>query len=204
VGTSNPDKVREYARLLTTVALGVVFPTDLGLELDIVEDGATFLANAQRKARAYANASGLPTLSEDAGLVVDALDGRPGVLSARYGGAGLSDAERNTVLLRELEGRGERAARFICVIALAGPHGRAGKVFVGQCDGRIARQPRGDQGFGYDPVFVLPDGRTMAELAPQEKDTVSHRGRAVAEMLRSINLRAWAAAVRIKDGAPVG
>jgi len=204
VGTGNPDKVREYARLLTTLALDVVFPTDLGLELDIVEDGATFLANAQRKARGYAAASGLPTLSEDAGLVVDALDGRPGVLSARYGGAGLSDSERNTVLLRELEGRVERTARFICVIALARPGGRAGKVFVGQSDGRIARQPRGDQGFGYDPVFVLPDGRTMAELAPQEKDTVSHRGRAVAEMLRSMDLRAWACAVRIKDGAPVG
>ena len=204
MGTGNPDKVREYARLLTTLALDVVFPTDLGLELDIVEDGATFLANAQRKARGYAAASGLPTLSEDAGLVVDALDGRPGVLSARYGGAGLSDSERNTVLLRELEGRVERTARFICVIALARPGGRAGKVFVGQSDGRIARQPRGDQGFGYDPVFVLPDGRTMAELAPQEKDTVSHRGRAVAEMLRSMDLRAWACAVRIKDGAPVG
>ena len=204
MGTGNPDKVREYARLLTTLALDVVFPTDLGLELGIVEDGATFLANAQRKARGYAAASGLPTLSEDAGLVVDALDGRPGVLSARYGGAGLSDSERNTVLLRELEGRVERTARFICVIALARPGGRAGKVFVGQSDGRIARQPRGDQGFGYDPVFVLPDGRTMAELAPQEKDTVSHRGRAVAEMLRSMDLRAWACAVRIKDGAPVG
>src|SRR5207249_3819894 len=107
---------------------------------------------------AFADAARLPTLADDSGLVVDALGGEPGVLSARFGGEGLAAAERNPVLLRRLEGVGDRGARYVCVLCLGEPGRAPGKVFVGRCEGRIGREPRGRGGFGYDPVFVLPDG----------------------------------------------
>ena len=161
----------------------------------MAEDGLTFLANAERKAHAFADAARLPALADDSGLVVDALGGEPGVLSARFGGGELTAAERNQVLLRSLEGVGERRARYICVLCLGEPGGAPGKVFVGQCEGRIGREPRGGGGFGYDPIFVLPDGRSMAELPDGEKDQISHRGRAVREMLAAVDMAGWASAV---------
>ena len=156
------------------------------------EDGLTFLANAQKKAREYAGAADLPAIADDSGLVVRALGGRPGVETAHYGGPGLDAAGRYRRLLEELEGEADRRAEFICVLALAHPGGPATKVFMGRCEGRIGRHPVGTGGFGYDPVFVMPDGRSMAELPEAEKDMVSHRGRAVAEMLSQLDLGGWA------------
>ena len=170
---------------------------------DVEEDGATFLANAQKKARAYAAASGMPTLADDSGLVVDALGGAPGVETARYGGPGLSSRERYELLLGNLDGVADRSARFVCVLALARPGAPVRKVFLGQCDGRIARHPAGEGGFGYDPVFALPDGRTMAEFADTEKDLISHRGLAVEEMLKEVDLAGWVeAASQVISGTP--
>jgi XTP/dITP diphosphohydrolase len=172
-----------------------VAPAEIGLPLDVDEDGLTFLANAQKKARAFADASSLPVLADDSGLVVDALGGAPGVESARYGGADLDSAARNAFLLGRMQGESRRQARYICDLCLGAPGRPIERVFVGQCDGRIGREPRGRGGFGYDPIFVMRDGRTMAELEPAEKDGVSHRGRAVREMLAALDLVAWAAAV---------
>jgi len=142
------------------------------------ETGATFLENARIKARAGAAGSGLPTLGEDSGLCVDALDGAPGIFSARYADGG--DAERCAKLLREMAGvpAGKRAARYVCAAVLTLPDGREASA-EGTCEGEIALAPRGTGGFGYDPVFLRPDGRTMAELTPAEKEAVSHRGRAL-------------------------
>jgi XTP/dITP diphosphohydrolase len=171
-----------------------VTPADVGLDIEVDEDGATFLANAQKKARLHAAAAGMAVLADDSGLVVDALGGRPGVESARYGGAGLDAAGRYRLLLEELEGEVHREARFMCVLCLARPGAPVRDVFMGRAEGRIGRRPVGEGGFGYDPVFVLPDGRTMAELPDDEKDRVSHRGRAVREMLGAVDLAAWVAA----------
>ncbi|MDQ6747268.1 MAG: RdgB/HAM1 family non-canonical purine NTP pyrophosphatase [Candidatus Dormibacteraeota bacterium] len=161
---------------------------DAGLVMTVEEDGLTFLANAQKKAREYASAAGLPALADDSGLVVRALGGRPGVHSARYGGAGLDARGRYQLLLSELEGEADRRAEFVCVLALARPGGPAAHVFMGRCEGRIGRHAAGEGGFGYDPVFILPDGRSMAEVSDDEKDLLSHRGRAVAELLAQFDL----------------
>jgi XTP/dITP diphosphohydrolase len=193
VATNNAGKLEEFRRLLEPAEVDLTSPADLGLDIEVEEDGLTFLANAQKKAREYAGASGLPAMADDSGLVVRALGGRPGVETARYGGPGLDAAGRYRRLLEELEGESDRRAEFVCVLALARPGGPATKVFMGRCEGRIGRHPVGTGGFGYDPVFVLPDGRTMAELADGEKDLLSHRGRAVAEMLSQLDLGRWAA-----------
>jgi len=165
-----------------------VSPGDIGLDIQVEEDGRTFLANAQKKAREYADAAGLAALADDSGLVVDALGGEPGVDSSVWGGAELTAAARNALLLERLAGVTDRRARFVCVLCLGRPGQPVRDVWVGECEGRIGREPRGRGGFGYDPVFVLPEGMTMAELPDDEKDRVSHRGRAVAEMLRSVTL----------------
>jgi XTP/dITP diphosphohydrolase len=170
-----------------------VTPAEVGAEdLEVDEDGVTFLANAQKKAREYAAATGLPTLADDSGLTVAALGGRPGVQSARFGGPGLSSDDRNRRLLELMEGQADRSAAYVCVIALARRAEPASKVFLGRCEGRIGRHPRGEGGFGYDPVFLLPDGRSMAELPDADKDAISHRGLAVAELLSQFDLGAWA------------
>lgn len=163
----------------------------------------TFLANAQKKAREYAAVAGIPALADDSGLVVRALGGRPGVQSARYGGTGLGSSGRNRLLLEEMDGRADRQAEYVCVIALARPGGPAAKVFMGRCEGRIGRHPVGDGGFGYDPVFVLPDGRSMAEAPDAEKDAVSHRGLAVAEILSQLDLARWAQGPSSPGAVPV-
>jgi XTP/dITP diphosphohydrolase len=194
LATGNAGKLAEYLRLLAHSPVDLVSPAKAGVgDLKVKEDGVTFLANAQKKAREYAAASARPTLADDSGITVTALGGRPGVQSARFGGEGLTAGERNAKLLEAMEGRADRTAAYICVIALARPGGPADKVFLGRCEGRIAREPRGEGGFGYDPVFLLPDGRSMAELGDEEKDAVSHRGRAVAELLGQLDLARWAA-----------
>ena len=181
IATGNPGKAAEFALLLEGSGWAPVTPADLGLApVDIVETGRSYLENAVTKAVRHAEASGLPALGDDSGLEVDALEGRPGVLSARYGGSRAPGAAgRNALLLAELRGvpPGRRGARFRAVVALVLPGGRTW-VREGAVEGRIAEAPRGAAGFGYDPLFELPDGRTMAELG-EEKHDFSHRARAV-------------------------
>ncbi|MFL5349541.1 MAG: XTP/dITP diphosphatase [Hyalangium sp.] len=179
--TTNAGKVKELRGLLGD-AVEVVSLKDLPPIPEPVEDGATFEANAEKKARAYAQASGLAALADDSGLCVDALGGRPGVHSARY--AEGDDRARYLKLLGELEGVPEerRTASFQCALCLALPGGKSW-LEVGRCEGRILTGPRGSHGFGYDPVFFIPAlGKTMAELTAEEKSGVSHRGQAFRKM----------------------
>lgn len=159
---------------------------DLGIKLEVVEDGDTFLANARLKAVQYASLAGMLTLADDSGLEVDALGGDPGVHTARYGGAGLSATERLLLLLNNIEDvpASERTARFRCVIVLAESNGRVVAETEGVCEGLIARTPMGEGGFGYDPIFYLPDyGQTMAQLPAAKKHQISHRGQAMRQMI---------------------
>ena len=185
IATNNPGKAAEFRTLLAGSGWTVLTPADLGLDpIEVIETARSYLDNAVAKAVRHAAASGLPSLADDSGLEVDALDGRPGVLSARYGGPQTADAAaRNARLLAELAGvpRARRGARFRAVLALAIPRG-ATFVREGVVEGRIAEAPSGDAGFGYDPLFELPDGRTMAQL-DDEKHTISHRGRAAREII---------------------
>jgi XTP/dITP diphosphohydrolase len=178
LATNNAGKAAELRRLLDGCGWELVTPAELGLKLDIDESGQTYEANATKKALQYAQAGGLVALADDSGLEVDALGGRPGILSARYAGLDRTDAERVQTLLEELRdvSEEERTARFRAVIAIAAPTGRVETV-EGTMEGRIALAPRGANGFGYDPVFLLPDrGLTAAELPADEKDAISHRG----------------------------
>ena len=178
LATNNPGKIAELRRLLDGCGWEVVTPAELGLDLEVDESGETYEENATRKALQYAQAGGLVALADDSGLEVDALGGRPGVLSARYAGPDRTDEERVQALLDELKDVPDegRSARFRAVIAIADAAGRVETV-EGAVEGRIARAPRGENGFGYDPVFLLPDrGLTAAELPADEKDAVSHRG----------------------------
>jgi XTP/dITP diphosphohydrolase len=180
VATHNPGKVREYQTLLADLPLEVTYLDAEGITLEVEETGLTFAENAVLKATTYARASGLWTWADDSGLEVDALGGAPGVYSARYGGPGLSDADRYRKLLDALTGVpwAGRTARFRCVVALATPAGDV-RTGDGACEGIIAFGPVGSNGFGYDPVFYLPDrGQTMAQLPAETKHEISHRGRA--------------------------
>lgn len=187
LGTNNAGKLRELQDLLGDLPADLISPQAAGLDLEVEETGATYAANARLKAEALARASGLITLADDSGLEVDALGGAPGVLSARYAGPGASDADRRAKLLRALAAvPAPRAARFRCVIALAEPAaaGLIVALFEGVCPGEIGHEERGFNGFGYDPVFYLPElGRTLAELPEAQKNRLSHRGRAVAAAL---------------------
>jgi len=181
IATNNPGKLQEYTALLDSPPAALTTPAQEGLSVEVNESGTTFAENAILKARAYAEASGLLTLADDSGLEVDALDGAPGVRSARYAGEGASDEDRYRLLLRNLSGVPEerRTARFRCVVAIATPEGNV-HTAEGRCEGVIGFEPRGTHGFGYDPVFYMPQhGQTMAELPPQVKNRISHRARAV-------------------------
>ena len=181
VATGNPGKLREVSQMLTGMPFEVLSLQDLGISMEVEETGATFAENAILKAKAYCASAGALTLADDSGLVVDALDGRPGVRSARYGGEGLTDPQRVELLLKELvEVPWEkRMARFHCVIALAWPEGRLETV-EGVVEGIIQYEPKGTNGFGYDPVFHLPErGCTTAQLETSDKNRISHRGQAV-------------------------
>jgi XTP/dITP diphosphohydrolase len=181
VATHNKGKVGEYADILGDRRIGWLTLDEAGVDEEVDETGDTFLENAILKATTYARQTRLLTLADDSGLVVDALGGKPGVLTARYGGVGLSAAERYQLLLRNLTGvpDDQRTARFCCVVALTGPDGALLGTAEGVCEGAIALEPAGEGGFGYDPVFYLPErGLTMAQLSPVEKHRISHRGRA--------------------------
>jgi XTP/dITP diphosphohydrolase len=183
VATRNPGKAREYRELLAGLPLEVTYLDLEGIDLEVEEGGTTFAENAEQKARCYANASGLWTWADDSGLEVDVLQGAPGIFSARYAGHGASDADRRRKLLNALAGVPweRRTARFRCVVAIARPEiGCEVRIAEGVCEGVVAFGPAGDNGFGYDPIFYLPDhGATMAQLPSEEKNRISHRGRAV-------------------------
>lgn len=189
LATANPGKQREFGRLLDGLPGRVLLPQEIGLDLDVPEPHLTYAENASAKAIAYSRASGLPSLADDSGLEVAALDWGPGPRSARYGGSDVGD---RASLILELLGDGtDRRARMVCWLALAipgiAPDGtvRSPRVelFSGVMEGTIAEERRGEGGFGYDPIFLLPNGRTTAELPEGEKDLISHRGRAVAAAL---------------------
>lgn len=185
VATRNRGKVAELAQMLGDLAVSWLSLDDVAVRETVAETGETFRENALLKARGYARMTGLLTLADDSGLEVDALNGRPGVHTARYGGRELSDTERYRLLLQEMSDvpAEERAARFRCVMALVGGDGRLLYVSEGVCPGRIAQEPAGEGGFGYDPVFYLPErGWTMAQLPAEEKNAISHRGRALRGM----------------------
>jgi XTP/dITP diphosphohydrolase len=193
LASTNPGKVAELRALFADLPVQLLSVADvLGEPLTVHEDGLTFEQNAAIKARAVCAATRMLALADDSGLEVDALGGRPGVRSARYANERATDAENNAALLRELEDVEDRsrAARFRCVLALVSPW-RDGDVQMaeGTCDGAIARAPRGSGGFGYDPLFIVPDGRAMAELSEEEKNGISHRARA-ARALKPILIRA--------------
>ncbi len=180
LATNNAGKVREFRRLLADSGLQAVTPAELDIALNIEETGTTYAANATLKARAFADAACSLAMADDSGIEVDALDGGPGVFSARYGEPGMDDAGRTQLLLRELHGipDARRTARYRAVIAIADAAGTV-HLFEGVQEGSIGHETRGEGGFGYDPVFLVGDGRTQAELSDEEKDAKSHRGQAV-------------------------
>jgi XTP/dITP diphosphohydrolase len=186
VATHNLGKMLEFRRLLEPLHARIVFPSELGLHLAVVEDGNTYAHNAGKKASAYASASGLPALADDSGLEVDAINGAPGIRSARY--ASGEDSDRVHVLLSQLRHIewGQRTARFRCVIVVKTPTGEQ-YVADGAVEGLIALAPQGQGGFGYDPVFYLPDfGCTMAQIPVDLKNEISHRARAVQAILPTL------------------
>ena len=180
LASQNPHKLEEMNAILSAHGVEVVLEKDVGLHVDVEETGSTFAENAMLKARAVMEASGLPAIADDSGVCVDALNGAPGIYSARYGGPGLTDAERYQLLLNALRGQTNRAAHLTSAIACIFPNGDTIEA-EGVCPGSIAFAPQGDGGFGYDPVFFLPQLRkTYAQLTPEEKAAVSHRGKALA------------------------
>jgi len=183
LATKNRAKVREYSALLQGIPYEIVTLADVGIDQEIGETGKTLEENAAIKAKAYAALSNLITLADDSGLEVDALGGEPGALSARFAGEGASDKELIDYLLVKLSGTPweDRAARFRCIIAIASPEGKV-ELCQGECQGIITFEPKGESGFGYDPIFYLPElGKTVAELSMEEKNKVSHRGKAARE-----------------------
>ena len=186
LASKNKKKLEEMQTILGEQGIRVLSQAQAGVDLEPEETGLTFEENAVIKARAVCEASGLPAIADDSGLMVDALDGAPGVFSARYGGSHeLSDEYRWKLLLKNMEGREQRAAKYVSVIAAVFPDGHI-LTSRGECHGEIAGGPRGTGGFGYDPIFRLPDGRHMAEISMEEKNRISHRAAALAEMKRKL------------------
>ena len=183
LATNNQGKVREYKSLLQGIPYEIVTPAEQGITTEVEETGESFAENARLKAVSLAAESGLLTLADDSGLEVDVLGSKPGVLSHRWAGEGATDSDRIKYLLDQLKDIpfGNRKARFRCVIAITKPDGIV-ELFSGECRGEITTSPRGDHGFGYDPVFYIPElGKTFAELSPEEKNKISHRARAAAK-----------------------
>ena len=189
LASSNPGKLREIRSLLSKEEFELLSPADLDLTLAVKEDGQTYAENAARKALAYASQTGLLSLADDSGLEVEALDGAPGLYSARYAPQpGATDADRRRYLLRQLSGHPQPwNAIFHCTIAVATPQGEV-YYSEGVCDGEIISEERGTNGFGYDPIFFIPElGKTMAELSLEEKNRISHRARAVRAAIPILN-----------------
>lgn len=186
IATRNLGKLREMDAILASLSLKLRSLKDFPEIPDVVEDGATFSENAGKKARTVAHLTGRLTIADDSGLCVDALQGRPGIFSSRFAGEEASDRERYQKLLDEMTGvpEGQRGAEFICVMAIVTPEGEMQTV-EGKCRGRITFTPQGKHGFGFDPIFFVPEfGKTMAELEPEVKNQISHR----AQALKKLNL----------------
>lgn len=186
IATHNEHKVKEFERILAPFGIEAISQTRAGISVEAEETADTFEGNSFLKAKAVYQECHLPVIADDSGLEVDALHGAPGVYSARYGGPGLTDAERVQKLLAELEGvePQNRAARFVCCITLITQDGRR-YTFTGTCEGQIGFEPRGVNGFGYDPVFYVGED-SMSELAPSQKDAISHRGKALRQLSEAL------------------
>ena len=185
LASKNPHKLTELSAILSQHGFEIALESEYGLDIDVDETGTTFEENSLLKAEAVMKASGLPVLADDSGLMVDALDGAPGVYSARYGHKS-SDGERTEFLLENMKDvpDGKRTAKFVCVITCLWPDGRK-IVARGECPGVITHEAHGENGFGYDPVFYLPElGMTYAELPSEQKNAISHRARALQEFCR--------------------
>lgn len=179
LASKNPKKLKEMNEILSGMGVEVCLQSDVGIDIDVEETGTTFEENSLLKAKAVMEASGLPAIADDSGLCVDSLDGAPGVYSARYGGEGLDDTGRYKLLLANMPKGAARTAKFVSVITCCFPGGDV-LTARGECPGTIAFAPMGEGGFGYDPVFFLPKlKKTFAQLAPEEKNAISHRGRAL-------------------------
>lgn len=198
IASGNRGKIAELNKLLseyiTDVEIELVSLKDVGFTGEIVEDGETFEENALIKARAASEFSGLPAIADDSGLIVNALNGEPGVYSARYAGEPCDDQKNNEKLLENLKGIGERSAAFVCAIAFVVPEGQplSGDPIIGlgYCPGEILFNPRGNGGFGYDPLFWVDSlGKTFAEMSADEKNALSHRGAAIRSFAGQFNAR---------------
>ena len=185
VATGSAHKLIELQRLFGDLPIDLVTLRDRGITGEAPEDGATFEENAIQKARWYASASGEWTLADDSGLEVAALNGAPGVYTRRYAGPDATDLQNYEKLLAETAGVTDRSARFVCTMALIDPVDGSERTFRGECPGTLTTAPRGEFGFGYDPIFEV-DGRTMAERSPAEKDALSHRGRAASLVVAAL------------------
>ena len=195
LATHNPAKLREMREILSELGVEVVSPEEIGVTVDVEETGTTFAENAMLKAKALCEQTGLPAIGDDSGLCVDVLNGGPGVYSARYGGESISDAARNNLLLESVKGQGRRDAHFTCSIACAFPNGDT-LTAEEHCYGVISYIPMGTGGFGYDPVFNYPPKlKTFAQMTPEEKSEVSHRGKALRSFAETLGAylseRAW-------------
>ena len=180
LASHNKKKMVEMKTILSAMGVEVLSQADVGVDLEPEETGTTFAENAAIKAQAVMEATGLPAIADDSGLMVDALNGEPGVYSARYGGPGLDDTGRWQLLLKNMAGIEDRACKFVSVICCCFPDGQQLSA-RGECPGILAHGPTGDGGFGYDPIFYLPElGKTMAQLTPEEKNKISHRAKALA------------------------
>ena len=179
LASKNPKKLLELQAILSAQGIEVVLESQVGIDVDVEETGTTFEENAFLKAHAVMEASGLPAVADDSGLCVDALNGAPGVYSARYGGPGLDDGGRYRLLLENMRGQLDRRCRFVSAICCCFPNGDRVEA-RGECPGTLAYAPKGSDGFGYDPIFFLPERKkTFAELTAEEKNAISHRGRAL-------------------------
>ena len=204
VATTNKNKLKEFKEILQDLNIEIRSLDQFGPIPPAIEDGDSFDENSYKKAIHTAKILGLPAIADDSGLVVEALGGAPGVYSARYGGENATDDENCRKLLQELEvkGEGNRKAHFTCVLSIAVPSGPA-LTYEGKCDGIILQEPRGESGFGYDPLFYFGQhSKTFAELTMEEKNKVSHRGKALKEVKSEINMIAKWLEQRLAEEKP--
>ena len=179
LATQNENKRKEMTAILSELGVTVVSEAELGVKIEVEETGETFYDNSLLKAKAVMEATGLPAIADDSGLCVDAMNGGPGVYSARFGGEGLDDRGRYMLLLQMMQGQSDRAAHFHCTVTCVFPNGDVLSA-DGDCPGTIAYAPMGDDGFGYNPVFFVPEKRkTFAQLSREERSGISHRGKAL-------------------------
>ncbi len=186
LASQNAHKLVEMRHILAKYGVELILQADLGIHIDVEETGATFEENSRLKAKAVMEATGLPAIADDSGLCVDALNGAPGIYSARYGGPGLDDAGRYRLLLENLRGQPDRRAKFVSVVTCCFPNGDV-VTARGECPGTIGYAPLGENGFGYDPVFFVPQKRkTFAQLTEEEKNEISHRANALKEFKKKL------------------